>query len=367
MKPNLSLALVLAGCLCGAAHADEPGLSLYGVIDGGLISQRVNGPQGQRSTQTGLVSGGLSDTFFGLRGSEDLGGGWAAKFQLESMFQLNDGAASDLDHFFNQEAWLGLASERWGEVRLGRQHSAAQQFASQLEIATWVNMGMGATFRAADNYQVQNAVGYLSPDWGGVSLGLTYSFDAVGDQISGQRSPALSAALRYSQGPLLLVATWDRTRLADTLRPGRSNPQAVQLGASYDFDWARLSLAWSRQSHGYAGLNGGDPDGLGLGLGAAEFARGGRLDAWLLGAAVPVGAQGQLLAQWSLVRPDWSWSDGRAARNGQLATLGYVHALSPRTRLYAMVGAATRYSLDDQLVEGQGTTRRVMLGMNHSF
>ena len=76
------------------------------------------------------------------------------------------------------------------------------------------------------------------------------------------------------------------------------------MGASYDFELAKLSVAWSRQSHGYAGLNGGDPDGLGLGLGAAEFARGGRLDAWLLGASVPVGARGKVLAQWSQVFPD---------------------------------------------------------------
>ncbi|HOV17785.1 MAG TPA: porin [Ottowia sp.] len=366
MKAPLLCALVLATAT-GVAQAEESSLSLYGVIDAGLINQRVTGPQGVRTSHTGMVSGGLTDTLFGVRGHEDLGGGLAAKFQFESMFNLARGETSDADHFFNNAAWVGLASENLGEIRLGRQHTAAQQFASQLEAASWVNMGMGSTFRASDNYQVKNAIGYLSPAWGGVSLGLTYSFDAAGDQIKGQSSPAVSAAVQYSQGPLLLVATWDRTRLTPALRPGASNPQAVQLGASYDFDVAKLSAAWSRQSHGYAGLNGGDPDDLGLGLGAADFARGGRLDAWLLGATVPVGAQGKVLAQWSLVQPDWNWGDGSRARNGQVATLGYVHSLSPRTTLYGMVGLATRYSLEDQVVQGQGTTRRVMVGLNHTF
>ena len=366
MKSSLLWALALVS-FASAARADESSLSLYGVIDAGLIHQRVTGPQGVRTSHTGMVSGGLSDTLFGVRGHEDLGGGLAAKFQFESMFSLNRGDTSDADHFFNNAAWVGLASENLGEIRLGRQHTAAQQFASQLEAASWINMGMGSTFRASDNYQVKNAIGYLSPAWGGVSLGLTYSFDAVGDQIKGQSSPAVSAALQYSQGPLLLVATWDRTRLTPALRPGASNPQAVQLGASYDFEVAKLSVAWSRQSHGYAGLNGGDPDDLGLGLGAADFARGGRLDAWLLGASVPVGAQGKVLAQWSLVQPDWNWGDGSRARNGQVATLGYVHSLSPRTTPYGMVGLATRYSLEDQVVQGQGTTRRVMVGLNHTF
>lgn len=266
MKSSLLWALALVS-FASAARADESSLSLYGVIDAGLIHQRVTGPQGVRTSHTGMVSGGLSDTLFGVRGHEDLGGGLAAKFQFESMFSLNRGDTSDADHFFNNAAWVGLSSENLGEIRLGRQHTAAQQFASQLEAASWINMGMGSTFRASDNYQVKNAIGYLSPAWGGVSLGLTYSFDAVGDQIKGQSSPAVSAALQYSQGPLLLVATWDRTRLTPALRPGASNPQAVQLGASYDFELAKLSVAWSRQSHGYAGLNGGDPDGLGLGLG----------------------------------------------------------------------------------------------------
>src|SRR3546814_582398 len=117
----------------------------------------------------------------------------------------------------------------------------------------------------------------------------------------------------------------------------------------------------------YVGLDGGDPDNLGLGLGAAEFARGGHLDAYLLGVSVPVGARGTVLAQWSLVKPNWTWQDGEKADSGQLATLGYVYGLSPRTNLYAMGGLATHYSLDDQVVQGQGTTTRFMVGMSHSF
>ena len=197
MKAPLFCALALATAT-GAARAEESSLSLYGVIDAGLINQRVTGPQGVRTSHTGMVSGGLTDTLFGVRGHEDLGGGLAAKFQFESMFNLARGETSDADHFFNNAAWVGLASENLGEIRLGRQHTAAQQFASQLEAASWVNMGMGSTFRASDNYQVKNAIGYLSPAWGGVSLGLTYSFDAAGDQIKGQSSPAVSAALQYS-------------------------------------------------------------------------------------------------------------------------------------------------------------------------
>ena len=139
MKSSLLWALALVS-FASAARADESSLSLYGVIDAGLIHQRVTGPQGVRTSHTGMVSGGLSDTLFGVRGHEDLGGGLAAKFQFESMFSLNRGDTSDADHFFNNAAWVGLSSENLGEIRLGRQHTAAQQFASQLEAASWINI-----------------------------------------------------------------------------------------------------------------------------------------------------------------------------------------------------------------------------------
>lgn len=73
------------------------------------------------------------------------------------------------------------------------------------------------------------------------------------------------------------------------------------------------------------------------------------------------------VTQWSLVKPNWQWTDGEKAGNGQVATFGYIHQLSPRTSVYAMAGIAKRYSLDDQIVQGQGTTTRYMAGVNHQF
>src|SRR3546814_20244490 len=87
-----------------------------------------------------------------------------------------------------------FANEQYGELRFGRQHTVGQQFGSQLEISPWKDMGMGSTFKASDNYQVQNAVNYLSPSWEGFSFGAGYSFDVVGEQINGSRSPEIGRA-----------------------------------------------------------------------------------------------------------------------------------------------------------------------------
>jgi predicted porin len=362
LLPILGLAL-----MAGSAYAAESGVTLYGVVDVGVATTHASGPNGTSSSLTGLKSGGFTDSLFGIKGTEDLGNGWSTNFTLESLYDVPTGELSDEDHFFSNSAWVGFANDQYGEIRAGRQQTVAQQIASQLEISPWADMGMGSTFKASDNYQVQNAVNYFSPSIGGFSFGLGYSFDVVGDQFNGNRSPAVSLAAQYSQGPLLIAATWDRAYLSEQVRPGNKDPQAWQLGASYDFEVAKVSVAWSRQSNGYVGLDGGDPDDLGIGLGAAEFADGGHLDAYLLGVSVPVSERGTVLAQWSLVKPSWTWRDGEKAQTGQLATLGYTYALSPRTTLYAMGGIATHYSLDDQVVQGQGTTTRLMTGVSHAF
>ena len=110
---------------------------------------------------------------------------------------------------------------------------------------------------------------------------------------------ALSLGLKYEDGPLLAVATWDQMRLAQPPQGVQGRPQALQLGASYDFEVLKVSAAWSRQRNGYVGLDGGDPDNLGQNLRAPRFAAGGTVNAWLLGVSVPLG-RGTVLAQWSL-------------------------------------------------------------------
>lgn len=362
--PLWAIPLIALHCSAGAADTN---LTLYGIVDMGIDSKHVQGPDASKQKITGITSGGLSDSLIGIKGQEALANGWSANFQLESLFDGTTGELSDTDRFFSNAAWLGLGNEQFGEFRLGRQHTVGQEFGSALEVASWRDMSMGSTFKASDNYSVNNSVNYLSPSWGGMRIGASYSFDVLGDQRSGQKSPSYSLAAQYEQGPLIIVATWDKTLLSDNALADAHNPEALQLGASYDFDIVKVSAAWSRQKNGYAGLNGGDPDELGLGLGAAEFARGGRLDAYLLGLAVPIGANGTVVAQWSLVKPNWQWTDGEKASNGQVATLGYIHQLSPRTSVYAMAGVAKRYSLDDQIVQGQGTTTQYMAGINHQF
>ncbi len=360
-----------APLFCGAvffaspqARADDPAVALYGLIDLGVASTHVSGT----GTHNGLIDGGLGDSVWGLRGNDDLGGGWRALFQVEGTFTPSNGQGVDQDgRLFNRQSWVGLDNASYGRLSFGRQYTIGQSFASQLEQAGWKDMGLGATFKASDNFQFDNVVNYVTPAYGGWSLGVGYSFDAAKPDAfaTNANNRAISAGLKYAQGPLLAVATWDEMRLGDAI-PTQARPRAVQVGASYDFEVAKVALAWSRQSNGYVGLDGGDPDNLGVGLGPRAFVDGGHVDAWFLGLTVPVG-QDSIVLQWSPARPSWTWDNGQRARTAQLTTLGYIHPLSPRTSLYGFIGYASRYTVDNQFDPEGSHTTRVAVGMQHQF
>lgn len=361
-----------ASLLCGAAFfcaetgnaAEAPDLTLYGLVDAGVATQHTSGV----GTRNGMINGGENDSVWGLRGKEDLGGGWRAAFQLESGFDPSTGSVEDQNgRLFNYSSWAGLSHQSLGDIRLGRQYTIGQQFGGELEQGSWKDMGLGATFKASDNFQFDNVVNYFSPHMSGVQLGLGYAFNADGQQRfgAGNNNRAFSAGLKYEQGPWLAVATWDELRLAGDV-PVHARPSTLQLGVSYNFQIATLALAWTRQKDGFSGLDGEDPDGLGLGLGPAAFVNGGRADAWYVGATVPLG-RGKLIAQWSPATPSWSWADGQHARRAQLMTLGYEYDLSPRTHLYTFAGYASNYTLDGQFDPANSHTTRVALGMMHRF
>lgn len=152
-----------------AASADDddaPGtrVTLYGLIDLGLATQHTSG----QGTRNSMISGGQTDSLWGMRGREELDGGWHASFQLETGFNAADGLVEDdSGRLFNYNAWVGLGHASLGEVRLGRQPTIANQFAGDLEQAGWKDMGLGATFKASDTFQFDNTVNYFSPSFGG--------------------------------------------------------------------------------------------------------------------------------------------------------------------------------------------------------
>ena len=199
MKKSL-LALVALGAFAGAAHA-QSSVTLYGIIDEGFIFN--NNAKGGHLY--GLSSGVMQGSRFGLRGTEDLGGGLKAVFVLENGFDVNSGRLGQGGLMFGRQAYVGLSSQ-FGTVTLGRQYDSVVDFVGPLEAGDQWGGYIAAHPGDLDNfnnaYRVNNAVKYTSPTYGGFSFGGMYSFGGQAGQFS--RNQVWSLGAGYNNGPLVL-------------------------------------------------------------------------------------------------------------------------------------------------------------------
>lgn len=365
--PTASHALLIAALSCSSSAFAEPSLQLYGTIDAGVAHTKQTG----QSKVNGAISGGQTDSLWGLQGSEDLGGGLSAQFQLESGFDTMTGQLEE-DELFNFSAKVGLHHEQWGGLYLGRQNPVSQQFNEEVELAGWKDFGMGALLRNSDNYQQNNSIQYYSPDWSGFQFGLGYKSADFDKKAYSAQPENLNAALRFDNDKLYAAISYDQHLQArNEYTPKQA--QALQVSAKYDFDVVTLSAAWALQKNGFVGANGGEEaaESWGIdefaGLGPAEFIQGGRVNTFFVGAAAPVG-NGELIAQWSLAKPNWRWEDtGTKARKVHVYSLGYVYDVSPRTQLYAFGAYGKNYDMENVFHADNSNSRRVALGITHSF
>jgi predicted porin len=189
-----SLSLALLGT-AGAAHA-QSSVTLYGVIDEALAY--VNHASGNNHL-VGLSAGNLSGDRWGLKGSEDLGGGLKAIFQLENGFNVNTGALGQNSREFGRQAFVGLTSDKLGTVTLGRQYDPLVDMVQGITGDNYWASIVG-TPGDVDNYdnssRVNNAVKYVSPNYAGLQFEGMYGFsNGAGTTGQGQ---TWSGAVAYN-------------------------------------------------------------------------------------------------------------------------------------------------------------------------
>src|ERR1700738_4228053 len=106
MKKTL-LVGALTGVFATMAHA-QSSVTLYGLIDAGIsYSSNVGGKSLWQET-----SGAMNASRWGLRGSEDLGGGLKAIFTLENGFNIDTGKFGQNGAEFGRQAFVGLSSNQ---------------------------------------------------------------------------------------------------------------------------------------------------------------------------------------------------------------------------------------------------------------
>lgn len=370
--------LALATAMISSAHAADASVTLYGLIDLGLSHESVRGPNGFSQSRTGMVDGVNSGSRFGMRGVEELGGGLRALFTLEGGITASNGNSAQGGRLFGRRATLGLQSDEWGTIELGRQTNLASTWVADAVSpfgTSWHTANMGTTFSAANTMRLDNLVLYQTPSFGGFQAGLGYSFNADSTRTNnnGQQTGfatadnnrLLTTALRYSNGPVYLAAAYDRFNPTNAAVGGQSAAriESYMLGGTYNFEVVKLGLAWGQTRDGwFIGQNMGTSPNAGdyQDFGTFTLREGFRVNSTMLGATVPFGATA-LLASWQRADPN------NASLTGDDATMnvysvGMTHDLSRRTNLYAYTSYGDNYAFNRD-----ASNRNVVAGIRHRF
>jgi predicted porin len=379
MKKSLIALAVMAAA--GAASA-QSSVTLFGIVD--ATFNHTNATAGGSVNQLG--NSGYNSSRLGFRGTEDLGGGMAASFWLESAMSNDDGRAGGAIQPGNQPpaapaANTGLNWSRratvslsggWGELRLGRDYTPSFWNLTVFDPFGTNGVGTNQAYVGAQAVapggntgvlvRASNQVGYFLPaNLGGIYGQAGYWFGensssaankAAGIEDDGK---GFGARIGYGSGPFNVAAAWARTKYAV------GDYTTWNIGGQWDFGLARAMAMYQRDSRDtFLAPGGRDLDSRG----------------WLVGASVPVGA-GEVRASFSESRFDLNTAGVSEPRERKLA-LGYVHNLSKRTALYATVARVknsnTNAVIPQSTVAGgvaigaaNGRSTGYDIGVRHSF
>ncbi|WP_233882012.1 porin [Paraburkholderia flagellata] len=347
-------ALALVSCALSISVHAQSSVTLYGTVDAGLIystNQQTTHTDGSTSGHANwqLGGGNLVPSRWGLTGSEDIGGGTSVNFTLENSFFSQNGTMLQGGTLFNRNAWVGVANSHYGTLTLGRQYDPfSDNLGAYVSSNTWATL-FGAHFGDVDNlneaFNFNNSIKYVSPSFGGFTLGGLFSFGGVAGNFSQNRGWSLAA--NYANGPLSLSAGYLELRNPVQAALGGesgyigdfscSNPDASYCelqnaqrisifgaGGSYAFDKVSVALSYThtRLSQSLYFANAARPQGADISFDIAELNT-----SWQYSPALQFG--------FAYIFNDAHPDGGSSTRLHQI-NLGAVYSLSKRTAVYAV-------------------------------
>ncbi|MFL9881748.1 porin [Paraburkholderia agricolaris] len=253
MKKTLMVA-ALTGVFATAAHA-QSSVTLYGLIDAGITY--TNNQHGHSSWQE--TSGSINGSRWGLRGAEDLGGGLKAIFTLENGFNIANGKLGQGGREFGRQAFVGLTSDQFGAVTLGRQYDSVVDYVGPLSL-TGTQYGGTQFAHPFDNdnlnnsFRVNNAIKYQSVNYGGFKFGATYGFSNAAGAFANNRE--YSAGASYNWGGLNVAAAYLQLNnggstntggaVSDDFTFAATRQQTWGAGANYSFGPATAGILYTQ-------------------------------------------------------------------------------------------------------------------------
>ncbi|MDD7441106.1 MAG: porin [Sutterellaceae bacterium] len=249
---KLAVAAALSAALCCTAASAAPSVTLYGLMDTGFSLARTGGNDpakaGDGNVSLRMKSGQRNGSRFGLKGTEDLGGGYKVGFILEDQFKGDDGTLQD-SSFWARESTVWV-SGGFGRVWLGKTGQLKSPVGSTALAGTIMypfgtlmgNFVGGLKYITAGNYlTVNNSITYRTPDWNGLTLNAQYSFAMNKQEGTGMNDDDryMALAARYRAHNLVALALVDTIHRNTAASATTKDQWTYTLGANYDFGYVK--------------------------------------------------------------------------------------------------------------------------------
>jgi len=376
MKKTLIALAALAAT--GAAFA-QSSVTLYGRLDVGYANSVTSETQNALTNEARAIGGannGLATSYWGIKGSEDLGGGLKANFNLEQDVGV---AGGTVGAGFNRISTVGLSGDSWGSLNIGRYYTPF--FLNQK--GGDVNDAAGITTWSLTSYSVAN---------GGAALTTPNVIKTITSPLDNNTPEVRGNGIHYATPNLsgfsarVMLAPSD----ASTINQGANGGTNVTnngLSAQYANGPLFVGLAWG-ENISKAQATGVEQKGTGQGLaasydfGAAKlFANWGKvkvqantaIDTYYektetnIGVAAPFGKTTVSLAWGRNTATRTTVGAEDASLSGNDWILGATYDLSKRTALYAKTGVTNKYDGNFAGVAADTKTTVTAVGVRHLF
>jgi predicted porin len=363
------ITLAIASLISAPALADNANFTFYGAVDvsydminTGDGTTTANGATAVNGMSKRVVSSNVSK--FGFKGSEDLGDGLSAVWQIEQQVNIDDAAKNT---FASRNTFAGLKSETLGTVLLGIHDTPYKISARKLDVfgdniadnralmgIKPAASGLGFELRPTD------VLAYISPAMGGVTAAIaTVNLKETNKLSTDKNGSALSVAVMYDVAPFYGSLAHEKHTL-DYVAVGKSE-SATRMGFGFNQDMFSIGLVYEKIADNFAAGNENQ-------YGHTAMYLGGKLNIGLDAAKFAYGKAGTLGSGAAQV------TDSGATQ----VSIGYDKSMSKRTKLYALYskisnGKGINYAFSQNsgaasTASGYGTSPAALsFGLKHSF
>ena len=262
MKMKL-LALAVAGAFVApvAMAEHEEGAAAGSVIVYGQVSASYD------NVKSGLTAGDTTNnnvssnaTRIGFKGSEDLGGGTSAIWQIESLLDI-DGNNSDNNGttFSTRNTFVGLSGASWGTVIMGRHDSPYKVATRGLDMFadTIADNRSIMGLAGIHDTRLNNAAAYLSPSMSGFSLAIATVAGAENAVNGDNKGSAWSGYAMYNAGPINASLSYQTVTFGSTFSgslgndnfgglPANDKSTAWKLAGGYTMDMFQVNAVYEK-------------------------------------------------------------------------------------------------------------------------